>query len=50
MKGVRQGSRTDPAGRIRDVAVAKLADPHLTPLEAARLRRRAGGRSGPPHL
>ncbi|MFF8602814.1 phosphotransferase [Streptomyces sp. NPDC015232] len=37
-----RGSRTDPAGRVREAAEAKLADPHLRPAEAAWLRRRAG--------
>ncbi|PZG87813.1 hypothetical protein C1I97_32355 [Streptomyces sp. NTH33] len=45
---VRKGCRTDPAGRIREVTEAKLADPNLTPAEAAWLRRRAGGRTGQP--
>ncbi|MFI1096952.1 phosphotransferase [Streptomyces sp. NPDC020917] len=40
---VRRGSRTDPAGRIREAAEAKLADPHLTPAETAWLRRRTSG-------
>ncbi len=45
---VRKGCRTDPAGRIREVAEAKLADPNLTLAEAAWLRRRIGGRTGQP--
>ncbi|KRV49888.1 hypothetical protein AQ490_19455 [Wenjunlia vitaminophila] len=45
---VRRGCRTDPAGRIGEVVEAKLADPNLTPAEAAWLRRRAGGRTGKP--
>jgi streptomycin 6-kinase len=45
VRSVRKGCRTDPAGRIREVAEAKLADPNITPAEAAWLRRRA---SGPP--
>jgi aminoglycoside phosphotransferase (APT) family kinase protein len=43
---VRKGCRTDPAGRIREAAEAKLADPNLTPAEAAWLRRRVAGRPG----
>ncbi|MER6925932.1 hypothetical protein [Streptomyces spiralis] len=40
-----KGCRTDPAGRIREVAEAKLTDPNLTPAEAVWPRRRlAGGR------
>ncbi|MBL3671503.1 aminoglycoside phosphotransferase family protein [Streptomyces sp. M2CJ-2] len=48
VNSVRKGCWTDPAGRIREVAEAKLADPYLTPAEAAWLRRRAGGRTGQP--
>ncbi|MFB7513251.1 phosphotransferase [Streptomyces sp. NPDC056144] len=43
LRGVRSGSRTDPSVRLREVARHKLADPNLTPAEAAWLRRRAGG-------
>ncbi|CAL9431326.1 phosphotransferase [Streptomyces sp. enrichment culture] len=47
VRSVRRGTGTDPGGRIRDAAGAKLlADPNLTPVETARLRRRAGGRAG----
>ncbi|MEU6012151.1 aminoglycoside phosphotransferase family protein [Streptomyces sp. NPDC047453] len=45
---VRKGSRTDPAGRIREVAEAKLTDPNLTPAEAAWLRRRTSDRTRKP--
>jgi aminoglycoside phosphotransferase (APT) family kinase protein len=45
---LRKGCRTDPAGRIREVAEAKLADPNLTPAEAAWLRCRADGQTGQP--
>ncbi|MCL2731718.1 MAG: phosphotransferase [Actinomycetia bacterium] len=45
---VRKGSRTDPAGRMREAAEAKLADPHVTPAEAAWLRRRTGAGTGGP--
>jgi hypothetical protein len=44
--GVRKGCGTDPAGRIREVAEAKLTDPNLTVAEAAWLRRRVHGRTG----
>jgi aminoglycoside phosphotransferase (APT) family kinase protein len=42
LQGVRSGCRTDPAGRIQEAVKAKLADPYLTPAEAAWLRSRAG--------
>ncbi|MGW2770044.1 phosphotransferase [Streptomyces sp. NPDC001275] len=45
---VRKGSRTDPAGRIREVAEAKLTDPNLTPAEAAWLRRRTSDQTRQP--
>ncbi|MGW5973432.1 phosphotransferase [Streptomyces sp. NPDC055186] len=48
VRGVRKGSRSDPAGRLREAAEAKLADPNLTSAEAAWLRRRTGDRSGRP--
>ncbi|QQC91334.1 phosphotransferase [Streptomyces alfalfae] len=46
-RGIRGGCRTDPAGRMREAARAKLGDPHLTPAEAAWLRRHADGGGGP---
>ncbi|MYW03552.1 aminoglycoside phosphotransferase family protein [Streptomyces sp. SID3343] len=39
LRGVRSASESDPNFRVRDAADAKLADPNLTPAEAARLRR-----------
>jgi aminoglycoside phosphotransferase (APT) family kinase protein len=45
LRSVRKGSLTEPAGRIHEVAKAKLADPNLTPAETAWLRRRAVGAS-----
>ncbi|MFG2334076.1 phosphotransferase [Streptomyces sp. NPDC048604] len=45
LRAVRRGSLTDPAGRIHEVAEAKLAAPYLTPSEAAWLRRCAAGAS-----
>jgi aminoglycoside phosphotransferase (APT) family kinase protein len=41
VNSMRSGCATDPAGRVREVTEAKLGDPHLTPAEAAWLRRRA---------
>lgn len=48
VNSVRKGCRTDPAGRIREAAEAKLADPYLTLAEEAWLRRRVGSRAGQP--
>ncbi|MEV7424651.1 aminoglycoside phosphotransferase family protein [Streptomyces sp. NPDC091212] len=45
LRGMRRGCGTDPAGRAQEVIEAKLADPNLTPAEAAWLRRRADGRA-----
>lgn len=45
LRGLRSGSRTDPAGRMQDAVEAKLDDPNLTPTEAARLRRHAAAGS-----
>ncbi|RDG36778.1 phosphotransferase [Streptomyces corynorhini] len=45
LRSMRKGCATDPGGRIREAVEAKLADPNLTPTEAAWLRRRAGGRT-----
>ncbi|MFJ6484543.1 MULTISPECIES: aminoglycoside phosphotransferase family protein [unclassified Streptomyces] len=40
LRGIRDGSRSDPTGRIQEAVRAKLADPNLMPAEAAWLRSR----------
>ncbi|MEU5772784.1 phosphotransferase [Streptomyces venezuelae] len=47
LRGIRSGSRTDPAGWMQEVVRAKLEDPNLTSAEAERLRQYVGVGDGP---